>query len=390
MNSMRVCHIITRLILGGAQENTLYNCEDLVADHGDEVHLVTGPAEGPEGDLFARAQRNGVPVVLVPELRRALAPRTDHAAYRRLRAEIRRLRPDVVHTHSSKAGILGRAAAHAERVPAVVHTIHGMPFHRYERWWKNRLYVAAERWAARRCHRIVSVADAMTEQAVAAGVAPPEKFVTIHSGMEVETFLTPPRPPAEVRAELGLAADDLVVGKFARLFELKGHDDVIDAAGPLCERFQRLRFLFVGGGVWRARLEAKAAELGLADRFVFAGLVPPTRIPELIHATDAVVHASYREGLARVLPQALLCGKPVVSFDVDGAREVVADDQTGYLVPAGNVPVLGEKLGRLLGDAELRRRLGETGRERCRGIFPHRRMTDRIRSEYQAALDGKR
>src|ERR1700733_12790815 len=140
----------------------------------------------------------------MPELIRAVRPWVDMKAYWRLRAAFRRLKPEVVHTHSSKAGILGRAAAWHERVPAVVHTIHGLPFGPSEKPWKNRLYIAAERWAARRCHAIVSVCDSMTEQALAAGVGRPEQFLTVFSGMNADAFLDPPRPRADVRRELGL------------------------------------------------------------------------------------------------------------------------------------------------------------------------------------------
>src|SRR4051794_9833762 len=205
--SMRIVHIITRLILGGAQENTLLTVEGLHHRYGDDVTLITGPAEGPEGDLFDRAERRGLKVELMPELVRAIRPRVDALAYRKLRRAIRRLRPEVVHTHSSKAGILGRAAAWAERGPLVVHTIHGLPFGPSETPARNRMYIALERWAARRCHVIVSVCDAMTEQALAAGVGRPEQFTTVYSGMEVDAFLNPPRPRAEVRRELGLADD---------------------------------------------------------------------------------------------------------------------------------------------------------------------------------------
>src|SRR5437763_13334382 len=144
---MRVVHVITRLILGGAQENTLLTVEGLHHRHGDDVTLVTGPAEGPEGDLFDRAGRAGLKVELMPELVRPIRPATDLRAYRLLRAAIRRLRPEVVHTHSSKAGISGRAAAWHERVPAVVHTIHGLPFGPSEPPLRNRAYLALGRWA---------------------------------------------------------------------------------------------------------------------------------------------------------------------------------------------------------------------------------------------------
>jgi glycosyltransferase involved in cell wall biosynthesis len=386
---MRVVHIITRLIIGGAQENTLYNVEDLVELFGDEVTLVTGPAEGPEGDLFRRAHAKRLDVRLVPDLRRAVHPLADWRAYRKLVALICELRPQVVHTHSSKAGILGRAAAHRCRVPAIVHTIHGLPFHPFERWWRNALYVAAERWAAKRCDRIITVADAMIDQAVAAGVAERDRFVTIYSGMEVEPFLTPTRQPSEVRRQLGLANGELVVGKVARLFELKGHDDVIDAARSLVGEFPNLRFLFVGGGIWQERLEARIQALGLSRHFVFVGLVPPERVAELLAACDLVVHASYREGLARVLPQALLGQKPVVSYDVDGAREVVLPERTGVLVPVGDVAGLSQGLRVLLADPALRHRFGVAGRALCLERFRHDVMSRKIRQVYEEILAQK-
>ena len=190
---MRIVHVITRLILGGAQENTLLTVEGLHHHYRDDVTLITGPAEGPEGDLFERAAHLGLKVEVMGELVRPIRPGVDLAAYRKLRAAFRRLKPEVVHTHSSKAGILGRAAAWAERVPAIVHTIHGMPFGPFERPWRNRLYIALERWAARRCHAIVSVCDAMTTQALAAGVGHPGQFLTVYSGMDADAFLNPRR-----------------------------------------------------------------------------------------------------------------------------------------------------------------------------------------------------
>ncbi len=236
---MLIVHVITRLILGGAQENTLLTVEGLHHQYHDDVTLITGPAEGPEGDLFQRAADRGLKVELMSELVRPIRPGVDLAAYRKLRASFRRLKPDVVHTHSSKAGILGRAAAWAERVPAIVHTIHGMPFGPFERPWRNRLYIALERWAARRCHAIVGVCDAMTTQALAAGVGHPGQFLTVYSGMDADAFLNPPRSRSEVRRELGLADDEVGFATVARLFELKGHDDILAIAPGSSPRIRR-------------------------------------------------------------------------------------------------------------------------------------------------------
>ncbi len=272
---MRIVHIITRLILGGAQENTLLTVDGLHHRHGDDVTLITGPAEGPEGDLFDRAKRRGLKVELMPELVRAIRPATDLQAYRKLRESIRRLKPEVVHTHSSKAGILARAAAWNERVPAVVHTIHGLPFGPSETRSKNILYIALERWAARRCHAIVGVCDAMAEQALAAGVGRPEQYSTVYSGMDVDAFLHPAKSREVVRQELGLKGHEIAFGTVARLFERKGHEDILEVAPAILKSNPNVRFVFIGDGILRDRLKAEAQRIGAGHAVIFTGLVAP-------------------------------------------------------------------------------------------------------------------
>ena len=261
---MRIAHVITRIILGGAQENTLLCCEDLLRCCGDEVLLVTGPALGPEGSLLERARSHGVPVAIVPSLRRAIHPWNDLASYREIRRVLRAFGPEVVHTHSAKGGILGRAAAWSLRVPAVVHTVHGAPFHPYQNPAARAACRLCERWAARRCHGLVSVADAMTELLVGAGVAPREMFQTIYSGMEVEPLLESARQREEIRARLGYAAQHVLIGKIARLAPLKGHSDVIEAAARVVRAVPQARFLLVGDGA--ARGLAAADSIGRARR----------------------------------------------------------------------------------------------------------------------------
>jgi glycosyltransferase involved in cell wall biosynthesis len=387
---MRIAHIITRLIIGGAQENTVLNCQDLLREHGDDVLLVTGPGIGPEGSLEADARARDVPLHILPMLRRSIHPTRDVASYRAICRAIQNFRPDVVHTHSGKAGLLGRLAACRLCVPAIVHTVHGAPFHPYQNAAARAFFRRCEIFAAARCHAIVSVADAMTDQLVAAGVAPREKFITIYSGMEVETFLNADQQRARVRRELGYADDDMVVGKVARLFHLKGHDDLIAAARQACAKQPRLKFLLVGDGILRPRIEAAIAAAGLTDRFQFTGLVPPQRIAELLAATDLVVHTSLREGLARVLPQALLVGRPVISYDVDGAREVVRDGETGFLVQPGDVSALAARIVQLSTSPALRTQLAAAGRQSCRTRFDHREMTRRIRQLYERLLASHR
>lgn len=385
---MHVAHIITRLIIGGAQENTLHNVEDQIRDYGDRVTLITGPGLGPEGSLEDRARACGADVRLLPQFRRNLHPWRDWSSYRGILRLLRETKPDLVHTHASKAGILGRWAAARLGIPAI-HTIHGASFHYGQSMLAYRLYQALERHAARSTDRFIGVADAMTDQYVAARVAPRDKFVTISSGFDVEPFLSPPRSPAEVRCELGLAPEHVVIGKVARLFHLKGHEFVIEAAKPVLERFPHVRFLFVGDGILREQYERRLDALGIRDRFVFAGLVPPQRVPELIHAMDIVVHTSLWEGLARVLPQGLIAGKPVVSYAIDGAKEVVIPGETGCLVAPQAVTELADALCGLAADRDLRLRLGEEGRRRFTDQFRHRTMTRRIREIYQQVLKDR-
>jgi glycosyltransferase involved in cell wall biosynthesis len=384
---MNVVHFITRLIIGGAQENTLLTVEDQHRDYGDKVTLITGPGLGPEGSLEERARRGGFDFRVLPELHRAIRPWQDWRAYRALIAMLRDIQPQIVHTHSSKAGIIGRAAAAQLGIPAV-HTIHGAAFHYGQNSLAYEVYRLAEKWGAKRCDKIISVADAMTEQYVAAGVAPKEKFVTISSGMEVEPFLSPPRPRNEVRRELGLEPGDVVIGKIARLFHLKGHEFVIAAAPSIVRRHPHAKFLFVGDGILRAEYQRYIDSLGLTKNFLFTGLVPPDRVPELIHAMDIVVHTSLWEGLARVLPQGLIAGKPVVSYDVDGAREVILSGETGYLLPPQSIEELSHAINILVADPALRDLFGRTGRERFTDQFRHQTMTRRIREVYAEVLNG--
>ncbi len=387
---MRIAHVITRMILGGAQENTLLTCEDLIRDFGDDVVLITGPPLGPEGSLLERAKANRVPVVVVSALRREIHPLRDGISYRAIKHELRSFQPDVVHTHSGKAGLLGRMAATAVNVPAIVHTVHGAPFHPYQGRGARGVFRWLERFAATRCDLLVSVANAMTELMVAAQVAPRGKFVTVYSGMEVEPFLAAGSLREEVRARWGYKPCDVVIGKIARLFRLKGHEYVLQAAERVVVRHPHARFLFVGDGILDAPLHEQVHRRGLDPFVKFTGLAPPEDIPGLLAATDIVVHASLREGLARVLPQALIAGRPVVSYDIDGAGEIVLAGETGYLLPPKSIQPMVDAIGELIERPELRDRLGSEGRRRFTEQFRHESMTLRLRELYEELLAAKR
>jgi glycosyltransferase involved in cell wall biosynthesis len=358
---LRVLHIITRLIIGGAQENTLLTCEGLAAMPEYDVTLATGVDRGPEGNLIDRAEKS-VKLLIVPELGREISPTADIRALWKLYRLIRRGRYHIVHTHSSKAGVLGRIAATMAGTPLIVHTLHGLVFHEYQPWIVNRTWWLVKKICAPMTDHFLSVSAIIVRKAVAAGIDRPEKFTTVYSGMELDWFLKSNADGAAVRREFGIPEDAPVVGKIARLFPLKGHDELMDAAPEIVRRTPNVRFFLIGDGILYDHLRERARAAGILDNFVFAGLIPRERIPEMLAAMDVVVHTSLREGIARVLPQALAMGKPCVSFDIDGAPEAVIDGKTGYLVRAHDYETLADRISTLLGDPDLRATMGANGR----------------------------
>ena len=392
---MRVTHIITRLVIGGAQENTVATVLGLRqrgaaagGAGGVEVCLISGPTTGPEGSLAERVGNEGVlggaggPLLrVIPELVRPVHPWKDWRALRRLENILREQKPDIVHTHSGKAGVLGRLAAKRAGVPVIVHTIHGPSFGNFQNAAANLVFRAAEKRAARATTHFVVVAEAMKSQYLAAGIGRPEQYSKIFSGFPLEPYLSAKNDP-DLRERLGIAPDDFVVGKIARLFKLKGHDELFAAAPGLVQRCPKIKFLLVGDGEWRGRFEQLAKSTGLERHFIFAGLVQPADVPRYVGIMDALVHLSLREGLPRALPQALAAGKPVVAYDCDGAREVCLEGETGFLVPPGDRAGLASAILRLAGEPALRERLGGRGRQFVRANFAVEKMVDAIYALY--------
>jgi glycosyltransferase involved in cell wall biosynthesis len=371
---MRVTHIITRLVIGGAQENTLATVRGLRAKPGVEVKLISGPTTGPEGSLENEAARIPGLLTLVPELVRPVRPLKEFSALRQLEKILREQSPDIVHTHSGKAGILGRLAAKRAGVPIIIHHIHGPSFGDFQGALANFAFTAAEKYAARVTDHFFCSADAMRKKYLAAGIGRPRQYTRIFSGFEVERFSAAGNDPA-FRRQLGFSPEDFIIGAIARLVPRKGHSDLFAALQKMRPGCPAARLLLVGGGGLRTELERLARQMGLADEIVFAGLVPPGEVPRYVGVMDCVAHlSSFPEALSRALPQALAAGKPVVAYDFDGADEVCRENETGFLVRTGDAAAAAQRLLQLAGDPALREKLGRCGQAFVRENFSIEKM----------------
>ena len=379
---IRVVHVITRMIVGGAQENTLLTVAGLADLPGYQVDLASGSDYGSEGDMLATA-RSAANVVLIPELQRSLNPVADAVALWRLYRLLRRERYDIVHTHLAKAGVLGRIAARMAGTPIVVHGLHGMVFNDYQPWIVNRACWAAQRLVDPLTDHYISVSSVVSEKAIASGIGKSDTHTTIYSGMELDWYVDPELDGTAMRAEWKIPTDALVVGKVARMAPVKGYDLFLDALPRILDEHPATYFLLVGDGPLKASIRRRAESMGVSDRVITPGLLPRERVPEAIAAMNVMAHAALYEGLPRVIVQALAAAVPVVAFDADGTREVVVSDETGFLVRPGDTEGFAAAVCGLLRDGELRAKLGEEGRRRVDPLFRVETMVEDTRLVYE-------
>jgi glycosyltransferase involved in cell wall biosynthesis len=350
MTRIRVLHAITLLELGGAQRNTLDTVTLL--DRGRfEVALACGVG----AELYGEAQAlRDMRLFSLPHLRREVRPHADLAALAELRAAIRAFRPDIVHTHSSKAGILGRLAARRERVPHVVHSIHGFGFGPHQAAPVRWAFLAAERLTARWTDHFIAVSRRNLDEGVRLGLFAPARASVIRSGIALRSF----RGHAggqQVRTELGIPAGAPLVLQVACLKPQKAPERFVELAAAVGHRFPAAHFVLVGDGALRPALEAARRRAGLERRLHLPGW--RRDVPALLDAATVVTLTSRFEGLPRALVEALAASVPVVAMAVDGVDEVVRDGVNGFLVREGDVATLAERVDAVLGDAGLRARL---------------------------------
>jgi glycosyltransferase involved in cell wall biosynthesis len=378
-----VCHIITRLELGGAQQNTLYTVSHLDPEKFRPI-LITGEPGLLDGEARKLA---GVEFYQIPSLVRAIRPLSDLRALLALVRLLRRIKPAIVHTHSSKAGILGRAAAWLAGVPIVIHSIHGFGFTRYQPVPVRRMLVALECLAAKGTTRFFAVSDANRQLGVAIGLFPESRCAVIRSGVDVAAIRRLEVDTAAKKRELGLEPGRPVVGMVAPMKPQKAPLDFVRVAARVAGKKPETQFLFVGDGELREAMENEIARLGLLKSFRMAGW--RRDVPALMRCLDVFVLTSLWEGLPRVYLEALASGVPVVGTRVDGAAEVVRDGVNGYLLAPGDVNGMAERVLALLANPTLAADMGRRG-ESLPPEFDIHDMVRRQEQEYERLLAGEK
>lgn len=367
------------MIVGGAQETVLLAAA--LARTVDPV-VLCGPQTGPEGSLLEQCRRRGVAVLMVPELVRDVDPRRDLAAVGAVSRALHAVGAELVHTHSSKGGVVGRLAARRSGLP-VIHSVHGWPFNEAQPLPVRLVWQAIERACAPMARRLVVVANTDRDKGLSAGIGRPEQYVTVRSGIELELYGADARVRREVRDELKVPQGALVVGAVNRLSPQKDPGTLLRAVLPLLHEQPGLRLLMVGDGPLRPAVERLAARSG---QVVFAGLRED--VPRLLTAMDIFVTASRWEGLPRTVLQAVATGLPVVATAADGVVDVVRDGISGLLVRPGDVVGLRIAVGRLLGDPALGLRLAMQA-SRCLPEFDAHRMVEQLEGVYAEVMAGR-
>jgi glycosyltransferase involved in cell wall biosynthesis len=376
-------HTITRLIVGGAQENTMYTAAML--DKGRfQAEILSGPQTGSEGSLIDEVRANGVPLTILPDLLRQVSPWHDLRALSGMARIIRRAGYTIVHTHSSKAGILGRLAARMAGVPIIVHTVHGWSFHDYMPSPMCTFYKLLERWMASFTDAIIVVTDRDKQKGLQARIGQEENYHLIRSAIPLEDFNPARTNRQATRQELGIPTKAMVVGNVGRFSKQKNPLDWARVAGILGRADPLLHFLLVGDGPLRPMVENRLQEEGIRDRTILTGL--RRDVANLMSAMDIFMLSSLWEGLPRVIPQAMAMGLPVVANQADGTDDAIHDGENGYLCSPGEVEIMAERCQELIREPLKRLEMGERGRAYATKEFDLRRMITQIETLYEQLL----
>jgi glycosyltransferase involved in cell wall biosynthesis len=369
---MKLLHIITRLDMGGSAQNTLLSCLELSKKNYDVVLAHGLSRESRMTDLeknsvekqIERAKGNGLRVIAIPSLVRRIDPVRDIKALWSLWRLIIREKPTIVHTHTSKAGVLGRLAAKLSGVPYIVHTTHGHVFYGHFKPAVTRVFLLMETFFASITAKMVALTEGERNDLIKYAVCKPDKLLTIHSGVEIDRFLNARVNHKKKKIILGLNPDRQVVGTVGWLLPVKGPEYLLNAMGHVWHRCNAVELVFVGKGQLEQDLKNEASRMGVSEKVKFLGWRDD--IHEIIPIFDVFVLPSLNEGMGRVLVEAMASGRPIVASHTGGIPDMVIHEQTGLLVSPADESGLADAIHRILKDPEKAKIMGQKGKVRSK------------------------
>lgn len=380
---IKVIHIITRLDKGGSAENTFLTLKGLDKSRY-EVSLIAGPVDDPSQDRKDQIEESGVRYIQVPQLRRSIHLFYDFKALLRIFRLLRREKPDIVHTHTSKAGLLGRLAAKLARVPSIIHTPHGHVFFGYFGALKTKMFILFEKLASRITDRIIALTPREKADYLSYKVTGEDRLVVIPSGIELHKYQPAPREERfKLRIELGIPEHSVVAGTAGRLVPVKGPALLLQAFKQVISEHPDTCLVFAGDGPLRKSLEKNAVDMGLAKKIVFTGWRDD--MARILSVFDIFCLPSLNEGMGRVLVEAMALGKPVVASEVGGIPDLISPGKNGFLVPPRNPGELARQIIFLIENREEREKMGRVGKEMV-PAFSDEIMVKKISGLYEKAL----
>lgn len=383
---IRVLHIITRLDKGGSAQNTLLTVSRLNKERFN-VTLISGNTNDPDKEIANSIAQKNLNYILIPELAREIGLFKDIKAFWKIYHFVKGKEFDIVHTHSSKAGILGRWAAKLAGVKMIVHTPHGHIFYGYFNWFKTKIFIYLEKITSLITDRIITLTQRGKEEHVKYRIAKPSKFVPIYSGIEIEKFTNPQIDIIREKERLNIPLDVPVIGTVTRLEPVKGNQYFIASLPHIIKIFPALKIFIVGDGKEKAKLECYVKELGLLENVIFMGLSKDIR--GILSTFDIFVLSSLNEGMGRCLLEAQALGVPVVATKVGGTPDIVRDGVTGILVPPRNPEALAEAIIKLLKDKFLRENMSKESKGWVDKKFSVEAMVEKISDLYRELIREK-
>lgn len=376
---MKICHIITRLPVGGAQENTLLTCEGL-AKRGHNVYLISGNTKGEEGTLEERAKEICKNFIIVPELIREISPKNDIVALYKIYRILKKENFDIVHTHTSKAGVIGRISAKISKTKVIIHTPHGHVFHSYYGFFKTKIFWFLEKICALFCDKIICLTETEKKEHIELGIAKEDKFEVIASGIDFEKFKNALVDKNKMKEELNIEKDKIVIGYVGRLADIKGVSYLIKAFSQVVKRNKNVVLVCVGDGPQRKELEKQAEKLNITEYVKFLGIRHD--IPEILSCFDIFVMPSLNEGMGKVVIEAQLMGLPVVASYIGGIKDLIVDNKTGIFVKPKDSKDIAEKIIYLIENPQVAKNIGYCAKENVKYEYSSEYMVNEIEKLY--------